>query len=588
MKTILTSIITGIILASIATTRADDPRTNSWFTTYSGQYARSYTNAASQTSGKAVTTWGNGTQTQSLPAYCGVQEVYSSSNWVYFRTTGLASHTMGAWQTGFPNLPANQKVLYRIPRTNMITLPTTKTLTGLGAIGYFVDGVAMFDSRDGFVWTGSGESGGGTGYWNRDAYVNESATFDPAYAHQENTGTYHYHANPIALRYLMGDHVTYNAAAKTYSEATNAVTKHSPLLGWVRDGFPVYGPYGYSVSNDASSGVRRMISGYVLRNGLSGTDNLTNTLRANLPAWAQRLYGLNSAGPTDISSYPVGRYMEDKAYLGDLTNSLTGSNYVQGVDFDLDEYNGRWCVTPEFPKGTYAYFVSMSTNGTPVFPYNIGRAFYGSPTGAVVTTISETVVTNYLVGPEAAPSLNPPTAKNGAVTLTWSAAEGGTYMVVSTTNLITWTTNSTIVAAVLNAASYTNNPTDDHHFYRVAQTALATYDPVGGGGGATYYAPGGSVSRGNGTNITLSIALPTGGSNPPMTPPANAPVTSVMLGSLTATSSSYAVQGTVLANFSILAGTATGSQTVVITFGIPPGQSQAPTFTLTGGFTINP
>jgi hypothetical protein len=27
----------------------------------------------------------------------------------------------------------------------------TKTLTGLGVIGYFVDGVAMFDSRDGFV-----------------------------------------------------------------------------------------------------------------------------------------------------------------------------------------------------------------------------------------------------------------------------------------------------------------------------------------------------------------------------------------------------------------------------------------------------
>jgi hypothetical protein len=27
---------------------------------------------------------------------------------------------------------------------------------------------------------------------------------------------------------------------------------------------------------------------------------------------------------------------------------------------------------------------------------------------------------------------------------------------------------------------------------------------------------------------------------------------------------------------------------VVVTFGTPPGQSQAPTFTLSGGFTINP
>ena len=51
------------------------------------------------------------------------------------------------------------------------------------------------------------------------------------------------------------------------------------------------------------------------------------------------------------SNYPLGRYMEDNDYLGD-------HGYVQGVDFDLDEYNGRWCFTPDFPKGTYAYFVS--------------------------------------------------------------------------------------------------------------------------------------------------------------------------------------------------------------------------------------
>jgi hypothetical protein len=594
-----TAALLGICFALAAiTARADDPRTNSWFTTYSGKYARVYTNAASFTANNAVTTWGNGSQTQSSPAYCGVQEVYSSSNWVYFRTTGLGSHTMGNWSAGFPNLPANQKVLYRIPRTNNITIPATKTQTGLGAIGYFVDGVAMFDSRDGFIWTGSAESGSGTGYWNRDAYVNEGATFDPAYAHQEGTGNYHYHANPIALRYLMGDHVTYNATTKTYSESTNAVTKHSPLLGWVRDGYPVYGPYGYSISNNAAGGVRRMISGFVLRNGANGTDNLTNTVRVNLPAWAQRLYGLNSAGPTDTSTYPIGRYMEDKAYLGDLTNSVTTNKYIVGTDYDLDEYNGRWCVTPEFPGGTYAYFVSIASNGTPTFPYNIGRAFYAAANGASVTSISETVATNILTGPNAAPSLNSPTVNNGAVKLTWSATEGGTYRVESTTNFTAWTTNSTNVSAVLNAASYTNNPTDNYRFYRVARTSLATYDSPGTGGGTsggggsgttnTYFAPGGTVSRGSGTNIILSITITAGGSNPPMLPPGGAPITSVTLGSLTATGSSDAVSGTVLANFTIPANATTGTQNVVVTFGIPPGQTQAPVFTVTGGFTINP
>ena len=579
-QTNLVAIVAGIFLALAIVARADDPRTNSWFTTYSGKYARVFTNAASQTSGNAVTTWGNGSQTQSSPAYCGVSEVYSSSNWVYFRTTGLGSHTMGAWSAGFPNLPKNQSVLYRIPRTNMITIPATKSQTGLGAIGYFVDGVAMFDSRDGFIWNGSAEAGNGTGYWNRDAYVNESATFDPAYAHQEQTGTYHYHANPIALRYLMGDHVTYNATAKTYSESTNVVTKHSPLLGWVRDGYPIYGPYGYSISNSASSGIRRMISGYVLRNGANGTDNLTNTLRTNLPAWAQRLYGLNSAGPTDTSTYPIGRYMEDKSYLGDLTNAATSQKYVQGTNtFDLDEYNGRWCVTPEFPNGTYAYFVSMSTNGTPVFPYNIGRAFYGYPTGAVAT-VTETVATNLLAGPNATLLLNSPTVKSGAVTLSWSATEGGTYMVQSTTNFTAWTTNSTNVAAVLNAASYTNNPTDTYRFYRVARTALASYDGGGTSGGTVYPVPGGVVSRGSGTNITLSITL----SGPP-SPPVGTPITSVTLGSLTATGAAvtYTTQGTVLANFTIPSNyTPTGLQNVVVTFAVGP-----PPYNFNGGFTIN-
>jgi hypothetical protein len=561
---------------------AADPRTNSWLTSYTGRYARIYTNEAARTAGAATATWSNGTQTQALPAYAGVQAVYSSSNWVYLRTSGLAQHTMGPWQNGsFPNLPKNQNVLYCIPR-----LPVAHTgtnLTGLGAIGYFVDGVAMFDSRDGFVWTGSGESGNGTGYWNREAYRNEGATFDPGYAHQENTGTHHYHANPIALRHLLDDHVEYNAATDTYTEATNAVTKHSPILGWVRDGYPVYGPYGYASASNAASGLRRMISGFVLRNGQHGTDNLTNTLRASLPAWASRLYAAAQAGPSDLTTYPVGRYLEDYAYLGDLTNPATGLRHALGVDFDLDEYNGRWCVTPEFPGGTYAYFVSMSPTGTPVFPNNIGRAYYGNPTGHA-TNLTESVTTNFLGGANLRETLSPPQRSGSTVVLTWSAVEGGTYRVESTATYPTWTTNATNIAAVQTAAAYTNSLPDGSRFFRVARTGLASYDGGASGAGATLTVPGGSVSRGGGTNITLSITLP---GNPP-SPPAGAPLTSVTLGSRTATSTSYTTQGTVLANFFIPANAPTGAQTVVVTFQPPPSQTQGPSYTFTGGFTINP
>jgi hypothetical protein len=329
-----------------------------------------------------------------------------------------------------------------------------------------------------------------------------------------------------------------------------------------------------------------MVSGYVIRNGQYGTSNLTANGRKTIPQWAARLFNVASnivAGPAVSTTYPLGRYMEDNDFLGDH-GVAPGTN-----TYDLDEYNGRWCVTPEFPNGTYAYFVAIAADGTPVFPYNIGRGYYGSAAGGSVASISETVVTNFLGGPNATPVLNAPTANNGAITLAWSATEGGTYMVQSTTDFSTWTTNSTNVAAVLNAASHTNYPTDDYRFYRVARTALANYDPVNGSSGtASFVAPGGSVSRGNGTNITVSITLSAGGSNPPMLPPANAPITSVTLGGIAGTGVSYAVQGTVIATFAITGITTTGAKNVIVTFGVPPGQSTAPTFTLAGGFTINP
>src|SRR5205823_3858274 len=261
---------------------ASDPQIDSWFTTYSGKYARIYATDADKNSGNAVSTWSRGSINQSIPAYCGIYLVAYSPTWVYFRSTGLASHIMGPWYLNaahtmlFPGVPKNTATLYRIPRSP--TVPATKTLTGLGAIGYFVDGVAMFDTRDAFYWNGSSEASG-SGNWNRDAWVNESVTFDPGQAHQPGDGTHHYHANPIALRYLVGDHVDYNSATKTYSESTNAPSKHSPIVAWVRDGYPLYGPYGYANATNPASGVRRMVSGYVLRNGQSGTQNLTTVGR---------------------------------------------------------------------------------------------------------------------------------------------------------------------------------------------------------------------------------------------------------------------------------------------------------------------
>ncbi len=573
----VTTTLLGIILMTLTNGRAADPRTNSWFTTYSGKYARIYTTDANKTNGVAVTTWSNCGTVQATPAYSGVQEVYSSSNWVYLRSSGLGSHVMGPWYlnaahtAAFPGWATNQHVLYKIPRNP--TVPVSKTQNKGGSIGYFVDGVTMFNSWDAQYWNGSAEvsSTGNSGYWNRDAYVNEGVTFDPANAHQPGSGQYHYHANPPALRYFLGDHVDFNPTNKAYTESSSSPTKHSPIIGWVADGYPIYGPYGYSISNNAASGIRLMVPGYVLRNGQFGSQNLTSVGRSYLPQWAVRMYNVSSnilAGPAVSTTYPLGRYMEDNDYLGDL-------GYTQGTNtFDLDEYNGRWCVTPEFPGGTYAYFTAISANGTPLFPYNIGFQYYGNPTGTSATNITESVVTNFIGGPNSVATINAPIVQGSAVKLTWSATEGGTYMVQSTTNFSTWTTNSTTVAAVQNTASYTNNTSDNYRFYRVARTALATYDSAGTGSGTgsgttgssgfTTFAPGGSATRGTTNTVTITITAP------PNLPPANAPITSVTLaGTIVGSNVSYTTQGTVTATFVIPTNAPTGLQNIVVQFTVP-------------------
>lgn len=291
-----TIIIIGAALAFAVTAHAD-PQLDSWFTTTSDQYARLFTTKQAESAGTSVTTWTRGSTTQSVPVYSGIHDISYSASWIYFHSSGLASHLMGPWYLDaaktqlFPNLPTDTATLYRIPRSP--TVPTTKTNTGGGTVGYFVNGVALFDNRDSYSYSNSNGKdadpvsniGPGDGIWERNAYVNESVTFDAALAHQAGN-QYHYHAQPIALRYQLGDHVDYNAATNRYSESTTTVTQHSPILAWAADGYPIYGPYGYATANNANSGVRRMVPGYVLRDGANGTTNLTSTGRHTLPAWA--------------------------------------------------------------------------------------------------------------------------------------------------------------------------------------------------------------------------------------------------------------------------------------------------------------
>ena len=106
----------------------------------------------------------------------------------------------------------------------------------------------------------------------------------------------------------------------------------SSIIGWAYDGNPIYGPYGYSDPKNSSSIPKILTSGYVL--------NISNVI--------------------DRPPFTSGFFVEDYQY----NNSG-----------DLDENNGRFGKTLEFPNGVYAYFATIDASLTPQFPYFIGNNY---------------------------------------------------------------------------------------------------------------------------------------------------------------------------------------------------------------------
>ena len=123
----------------------------------------------------------------------------------------------------------------------------------------------------------------------------------------------------------------FNTLRQSFGDAGTSI---SNIIGWAYDGNPIYGAYGYSDPEDTNSAPKLLTSGYTLN-----TSNIIDR-------------------PAQISA---GFFVEDYAY----TNSG-----------DLDENNGRFGKTLEFPNGVYAYFAPLKV-GTlePQFPYFIGNSY---------------------------------------------------------------------------------------------------------------------------------------------------------------------------------------------------------------------
>lgn len=340
--------------------------------------------------GPAITSWlqnttgmgsyyqqGNSTAISNNIAF-NCQQVQYSADYVYVTTNGIPSYPTGPFLDGNPSQATDQNAIFKFP-LNPQPNNGTKTATTGGNIGAFINGVALFDYRDGVAWNtntnalcggpGNPMCPGGPGAsmsWNRDAIVAERAGFDCSKGHPAQ-GNYHHHQNPSAFKL---DVNVISTVCNLYDADGLYVinpSQHSPLIGFAYDGYPIYGAYGYK-NTDGSGGITRIKSSYQLRNITTRTVHADGT---DVPD-----------GPAVSTTYPLGYFREDYEFV----------SHPNDPDY-LDVHNGRFCVTPEYPNGTYAYFCTVDAGHNSAYPYVIGPTFYGVYANRKVASISEATTT---------------------------------------------------------------------------------------------------------------------------------------------------------------------------------------------------
>ncbi len=225
---------------------------------------------------------------------------------------GISEHDTGTFPNdGNPNTISEQRYAYTVPLQPAVS-SGSEPVWGYN-FGIGVNGVP-FDPGAAEWYLGERNS-----EWQYAALSGAVALgLDDNHAHVQPTGAYHYHGKPTGL---------------LSNQGVDGIN-HSPIIGWAADGFPIYALYGYQDGNDPESAITILASGYQIKPG-------------NRPSGSEQ---------------PGGYY--DGTFVADY-------EYIEGLS-ELDECNGRTTVTPDYPDGTYAYFI---TENWPVIP----RCFKGTP-----------------------------------------------------------------------------------------------------------------------------------------------------------------------------------------------------------------
>lgn len=263
-----------------------------------------------------------------------VNTVAFDDDYVYIRTSGIPSHSIGPF--GGPNIPGDQDATYRVSLNP--TEAVEHAMTRLSNIGVAVNGSSFFNWSDATGWdSGTNQlvnfTMGQFLDWNTNAVWRRMNGLDDAGGHPTGGATpnYHYHQSPYSLVEQL--------------DAGNSGQRHSPVLGFAFDGYPIYGPYAYANGTDDADGFQQMTSSYAL------------------------IDGRPVDGPSE-ADFELGSFAED-------------FEYVDGSG-TLNEFNMAFVNTPEYPDGTWAYFTTFDANGSGTaldgdvaFPFTVGPSFFG-------------------------------------------------------------------------------------------------------------------------------------------------------------------------------------------------------------------
>jgi len=229
----------------------------------------------------------------------------------------IPDHSIGTFpNANCPNTMSAQNYSWYTTLT-----PTTGTsATSTSPTGYALNGVKFDPATAGTCPTGATSTSqcslvGNSGSWNIEALGQSTFNFgvDSNNAHVQPQGAYHYHGMPTGI--LSNN----NDSGTTLTSSTKML-----LVGWAQDGFPIYARWGYTTATSSSSSLKIMVSSWQVKS-------------------------TPDSGRPSTSVVPMGAFTQDYQYVANSG--------------DLDQCNGRFDVTPEYPTGVYHYYI------TDTFPF---------------------------------------------------------------------------------------------------------------------------------------------------------------------------------------------------------------------------